>query len=111
MDQTTHHYHVFETAGGFCGIAWSATASSRFRLPTKSAEAAERGLRRRTPGGEPRTPTPAVARAVAAAQRYFAGKRTDFSGVELDLGEQEAFFTQVYAAHGGGRGRPPPTAR
>jgi methylated-DNA-[protein]-cysteine S-methyltransferase len=31
-------------------------------------------------------------------QRYFEGEATDFSGVELDLGEQEDFLQQVYAA-------------
>jgi methylated-DNA-[protein]-cysteine S-methyltransferase len=31
-------------------------------------------------------------------QRYFEGEATDFSGVELDLGDQEPFFQQVYAA-------------
>jgi methylated-DNA-[protein]-cysteine S-methyltransferase len=39
-----------------------------------------------------------VAEAVAAVQRYFAGEETDFSGIELDLGEQDPFFKQVYAA-------------
>ena len=23
MGQTAHHYLIFETAGGFCGIAWN----------------------------------------------------------------------------------------
>ena len=98
MDQTTHHYLVFETASGFCGIAWNSVGITCLRLPTKSAEAAERGLRRRAPGAEPGAPTPAVAEAVAAVKRYFEGEATDFSGFELDLGEQEAFFKQVYAA-------------
>jgi O6-methylguanine-DNA--protein-cysteine methyltransferase len=39
-----------------------------------------------------------VAEAVAAVQRYFEGEETDFSGFELDLGEQGAFFKQIYAA-------------
>jgi methylated-DNA-[protein]-cysteine S-methyltransferase len=39
-----------------------------------------------------------VGEAVAAVKRYFAGEETDFSGFQLDLGEQEAFFRQVYAA-------------
>ena len=98
MDQTTHHYLVFETASGFCGIAWNSVGITCLRLPTRNAEAAERGLRRRAPGAEPGAPTPAVAEAVAAVKRYFEGEATDFSGLELDLGEQEAFFKQVYAA-------------
>jgi methylated-DNA-[protein]-cysteine S-methyltransferase len=98
MGQTAHQYRVFETAGGFCGIAWNGVGITRFQLPTKSAEATERLLQRRLPGAEPGTPPPDVAAAIAAAQRYFAGEETDFSGFTLDLGEQEEFFKQIYAA-------------
>lgn len=98
MDRTAHHYLIFETASGFCGIAWNIVGITCLRLPTKSAEAAERTLLRRAPGAEPGAPTPAVAKAVAAVKRYFEGEETDFSGFKLDLGEQRAFFEQVYAA-------------
>jgi methylated-DNA-[protein]-cysteine S-methyltransferase len=98
VSQTVLHYHVFETAGGFCGIAWSGAGITRFQLPTKSAAATERLLLRRMPGAEPGTPTPEVAEAVAAVQRYFKGEATDFSRFKLDLGDQDAFFAQVYAA-------------
>src|SRR6202040_408191 len=36
--------------------------------------------------------------AVAAVKRYFEGEETDFSGFTLDLGEQDPFFKQIYAA-------------
>jgi methylated-DNA-[protein]-cysteine S-methyltransferase len=98
MGQAAHRYLIFETAGGFCGIAWSDAGISRFQLPTRSAEATERLLQRRLPGATPGTPPPEVAAAVAAAQRYFAGEETDFSGFTLDLGEQTAFFKEIYAA-------------
>jgi methylated-DNA-[protein]-cysteine S-methyltransferase len=98
MDRTTQRYLVFETASGFCGIAWNSVGITCLQLPTKSASTAERMLRRRAPGAEPGAPTPAAAEAVAAVKRYFAGEETDFSGFELDLGEQEAFFEQIYAA-------------
>jgi methylated-DNA-[protein]-cysteine S-methyltransferase len=98
MDATTDHYLIFETAAGFCGIAWNEVGITCLRLPTRSAEAAERALLRRMTGAKAGTPTPPVARAVAAVQRYFEGQETDFSGVELDLGDQEPFFRQVYAA-------------
>ena len=91
-------YHVFETAAGFCGIAWGEAGITRFQLPARSAEAAERLLRRRLPDAEPATPTAEVAEAIAAARRYFAGEPVDFAGVRVDLGEQEPFFARVYAA-------------
>ena len=94
----SHHYHIFETAGGFCGVAWNSAGITRFQLPTKSAEATERLVLRRVPDAVPGAPTPEVAEAVAAAQRYFAGEETDFSAITLDLGEREPFFEQVYAA-------------
>jgi methylated-DNA-[protein]-cysteine S-methyltransferase len=98
MDATTDHYLIFETAAGFCGIAWSEVGITCLRLPTRRAEAAERTLLRWSPGAKAGTPTPPVAQAVAAVQRYFEGEAADFSGVELDLGDQEPFFRQVYAA-------------
>lgn len=98
MGQIAHHYFIFETAGGFCGIAWNGVGITRFQLPTRSAEATERMLLRRIPGAEPATPTPEVAEAVAAVKRYFEGEETDFSGIKLDLEEQDAFFQQIYAA-------------
>ena len=49
MGQTAHRYLIFETAGGFCGIAWNDVGITRFQLPAKSAEAAERALLRRAP--------------------------------------------------------------
>jgi len=74
-----------------CGIAWNGVGVTCLQLPTKSAEAAERAVRRRAPGAVPGAPTPAIAEAVAAVKRYFEDEETD-------LDEQGAFFEQVYAA-------------
>jgi len=98
MGRTTEHYLIFETAGGFCGIAWNDVGITRFQLPTRNAEATERIVRRRAPDAASGAPTAAVAEAVSAVTRYFAGDETDFSGFTLDLGAQDAFFTQIYAA-------------
>jgi methylated-DNA-[protein]-cysteine S-methyltransferase len=98
MDQTTRHSCVFETAAGFCGIAWSDFGVTRFVLPRTNAAAAERSLRRRAPDAEPGAPPPGVAEAIARAVRYFSGEETDFSAVPLDLRDQEPFFEQIYDA-------------
>ena len=97
MDKT-QHYLVFETANGFCGIAWNHVGITRFRLPDKTAEAATRNLLRHVPDAEPGTPPQSVADVIAAAKRYFAGEKIDFSDVAVDLGEQDELFTRIYAA-------------
>jgi hypothetical protein len=58
MGRTAHHYLIFETAGGFCGITWNGVGITRFQLPTRSAKATERILQRRVPDAEPGAPTP-----------------------------------------------------
>jgi methylated-DNA-[protein]-cysteine S-methyltransferase len=98
MAQKLHQYLIFETAGGFCGIAWSDTGVTRFQLPTKSAKSTERLLLRRLPAAEPGRPTPAIVEAVAEVKRYFEGEQVDFTGVALDLDGQNAFFLDIYAA-------------
>lgn len=98
MSQAAHQYLIFETAGGFCVIAWNGNGITRFRLPAHSAEATERDLLRRLPGAEPGTPTPEVAEAVAAAKRYFAGEAVDFSAIKLDLAGQDDLFLRIYEA-------------
>ena len=92
------HFLIFETANGFCGIAWSDAGIARLLLPAKTAEDAERMLRRRTPGAEPGVPTPVVGEAIAAVNRYFEGNETDVAQFELDLDGQDEFFKRVYAA-------------
>jgi methylated-DNA-[protein]-cysteine S-methyltransferase len=98
LAQTIHDYRIFKTANGYCGIVWNSVGITRFRLPEKSAEIAERNLLRRLPRAEPGVPPPEVADAIAAVQRYFLGEKMDFSGVRLDLDEQDGFFKQIYAA-------------
>jgi methylated-DNA-[protein]-cysteine S-methyltransferase len=98
MSESVQHYHVFETAMGFCAIAWGAAGITRFQLPTKSADATDRLMRRRAPGAEPGIPTGDVAAVVEAAKRYFAGEAMDFASVGVDLAGQDAFFTQIYGA-------------
>jgi methylated-DNA-[protein]-cysteine S-methyltransferase len=98
MGQTADQYLIFETAGGFCGIAWSGVGIRRFQLPARTAEATQKSLLRRLPRAEPGNPTPEVAEAVVAAKRYFDGEQIDFSRFQLDLAEQDEFFGKVYAA-------------
>jgi methylated-DNA-[protein]-cysteine S-methyltransferase len=94
----SQHYHIFETARGFCAIAWSDSGVTGFRLPETSAALAERSALRRMPDASSGTPTPQIEKAIAAAKRYFDGEQIDFSDVPLDLSGQEEFFQRIYAA-------------
>jgi methylated-DNA-[protein]-cysteine S-methyltransferase len=94
----SQHYHIFETARGHCGIAWSNGGVARFQLPDRSADATERSLLRHLRDAKPGTPPPSVAETIAAVKRYFAGEKVEFSDVPLDLEGQDEFFQQVYAA-------------
>jgi methylated-DNA-[protein]-cysteine S-methyltransferase len=97
MAQAAQHYVIFETAAGFCGLAWSGDGVTRFQLPAKSAEAVERLVLRRTPGAQPGEPPRNVAAAVEAVKRYFQGDEIDFSDVSLDLAGADEFFQRIYA--------------
>jgi methylated-DNA-[protein]-cysteine S-methyltransferase len=96
MEKDADGYRTFETAMGFCGIAWNGAGIAGFRLPTGSAAAAERLMLLRRPGARPGTPPSEIAEAIDLAQRYFAGEEADFSRYALDLGVQEPFFARVY---------------
>jgi methylated-DNA-[protein]-cysteine S-methyltransferase len=93
-----HHYFIFQSAAGFCGIAWNHVGITRFQLPAPTAEATERNLLRRLPNAAHDTPTPEITEVVAAAQQYFDGKPVEFSHFHLDLDGQDDFFKQIYAA-------------
>lgn len=98
MGTMTHHYLIFEIEYGFCGIAWNDVGITRLQLPARTSQANERALLRRTPSAKPGIPTPQVFETIDAVKRYFEGKETDFSGVMLDLSDQDIFFKEIYAA-------------
>jgi methylated-DNA-[protein]-cysteine S-methyltransferase len=98
MSSKIYAYHLFESAGGFCGIAWSECAIRLFQLPSEAMHAAERNLLRRLPGAELAAPPSFVLGAVSFVRRYFDGEKIDFAGIELDLGEQSVFSKRCYAA-------------
>lgn len=90
-------FAVFDTAAGFCGIAWGEAGIGGFLLPERSDAAARRSAARRLPRAVPGA-LPSEAAAVAAmARAYFAGARVDFSGVRVELGRQDEFHARVYA--------------
>jgi methylated-DNA-[protein]-cysteine S-methyltransferase len=94
----SRYYTIFETALGFAGIAWTDAGLVRFQLPSASAEATTRNLLRRVPDAKATEPSSQIAEAAAAAKRYFAGERVDFSHLTLELSGQDDHVREIYAA-------------
>jgi methylated-DNA-[protein]-cysteine S-methyltransferase len=94
---TRMHYRLFDTPIGPCGIAWSERGLARLQLPESDRSATEQRLKKA--GGSASTQAPIeIDETIAELQRYFSGRRTDFSAVTLDLTGIAAFEQQVYAA-------------
>ena len=86
MGDGRHHYIVFGTVAGYCGIAWNDVGITRVQLPDRSAEATERRLLRWLPGAEPGAPTAQVTEAVTAVRQYFEGEKVDFDLIDSEKG-------------------------
>lgn len=90
-------FTTFETRNGFVGLAWNQQGVCGLRLPARTEESAEAAILRRLPEARRAVPPPAIAQLIADIQSYFEGKKMDFSGVAVDLGAQDPFFSRVYA--------------
>lgn len=90
-------YHLFDTAFGCCGLAWSSRGLTRLQLPERDRSATEARLRDRTSLQQPIVPPAGVVCAVEQLQRYFDGWRADFAEIEIDLGDTPPFFAKIYA--------------
>jgi methylated-DNA-[protein]-cysteine S-methyltransferase len=92
------HYHLFGTALGAVGVAWSGRGLLRLQLPEATRGATERRLRGRLVGATAAEPPAPIRRAMAAIERYLGGERVDFAAVELDLAGVSDFHRQIYDA-------------
>lgn len=90
--------HLFETALGWIGIAWSERGVRRLFLPEARARI-ERKLAT-LPGAAPENPANGgdIAGLVAAIERYAAGEAVEFSDVAVDLSGIDAFRLAIYDA-------------
>lgn len=91
-------YTIFETAAGFCGIAWNAKGVTRFQLPGHGRDETEHLLRHRLADSESGNPPQEIQTTIDAVQQYFSGEPIDFSAVPVDLDGQDHFFKAIYAA-------------
>lgn len=90
--------HVFETALGWCGLAWTERGVRAVRLPEREPAKVRDGLQRRFPEAAEGEPPELVVRARDGIVALMAGERLDLLDVAVDLDGVGAFERAVYAA-------------
>jgi methylated-DNA-[protein]-cysteine S-methyltransferase len=90
-------FMVFETAIGWCGLAWSGAGLIGAQLPEQDEEATRARLRRRFPGAVQIAPPRAIQPVVEAIQALASGQPRDLTFVTLDTRGQSPFNLGVYA--------------
>ncbi len=89
------HTHVFTTAFGKCGLAWTPRGICGVQLPEASED---RLVARLAALGEPAGEVPAhVQQAVSRMQRHLEGEPDRFGGVKLDTSACSPFARKAYA--------------
>jgi methylated-DNA-[protein]-cysteine S-methyltransferase len=98
MDQpmTAQGFAVFETAIGWCGIAWGERGLVGLRTPDGGAAEMRAKLVRRFPEAVEAEPPAEVRRTIDAIVALLAGEARDLSDVELDMEGVPPFHRRVY---------------
>lgn len=89
--------HLFDTAIGRCGMAWSARGICSVQLPDRSDTRLLARLRQRAPGAEPAPPPVPVRHAVQRIVALLAGAHDDLLDLPLDMDGIAPFHQRVYA--------------
>src|SRR5262245_14435643 len=95
-ETTSVHHHVFDTAIGPCGVAWSTRGLVGVQLPETNRAATERRLAARSASAGAADPPPWVATVIADIKRYLAGEPVDFAQVAVDLSGLDPFRRRLY---------------
>jgi methylated-DNA-[protein]-cysteine S-methyltransferase len=93
--QSQERYHLFDTALGSVGIAWSERGLVRLQLPEGDPKTTEKRLRTTAIRG---APPRWVEDVMAAIRRHLAGERVDLASADVDLATVGAFRQAVYEA-------------
>ena len=92
------HHHVFDTAIGPCGVAWSERGLVAVQFPEKDVAITERRLIAKSRSAGAAAPPAQIASVIADIARYLAGERVDFSAIPVDLGGMDDFRRSLYEA-------------
>ena len=94
----THHYTIFETAKGFCAMAWGENGIAGFRLPGETAQETRNAMLRRLPSAVEAEPSVRIGQVIERVRTCFAGDAADFSDLALDLSGQTDLYRRIYDA-------------
>lgn len=93
---TADGFALFETAVGFCGIAWGARGVVGVQLPEADAAATRGRMRQRFPNA-PEAPPPAhVLQAVERIGALVRGEPAELAEIALDMDRVPPFDRRVY---------------
>lgn len=98
MTSSAIHHHLFDTAIGTCGIAWSARGLVAVQLPESDAATTEKRLAKKSHSAGATEPPPAMLLVTADIRKYLAGERMDFSKVPVDLEGIDDYRRTLYEA-------------
>lgn len=98
MTENAIHHHLFDTAIGRCGVAWSKRGLVAVQLPVSDPAVTEQRLVRKSRSTGAAGPSPAMAALIADIGRYLAGERMDFSTVPVDLEGIDDYRRTLYEA-------------
>jgi methylated-DNA-[protein]-cysteine S-methyltransferase len=92
---STHHYSLFHTAIGECGIVWGDRGLIGVHLPESKPARTRTSLERRFSGATP-APPPDVELAIDGIVALLAGAKRDLRELVLDMDGVPAFSRRVY---------------
>ena len=90
-------FTLFETALGWCGIAWGAQGLVGVQLPEVSAARTLARMQQRFAGAPQTHPPDEVAWAMGVIAGLLRGERIDLGSIRLDMSAVPPFHQRVYA--------------
>jgi methylated-DNA-[protein]-cysteine S-methyltransferase len=90
------HHHIFASAIGPCGVAWSDRGLVALQFPERDETATVKRLTARAASAGAAEPPDAVASVIAGVRRYLDGERIEFSSAAVDLADVEPFRRRIY---------------
>jgi methylated-DNA-[protein]-cysteine S-methyltransferase len=93
---TAHHFAIFDTAIGRCGIAWGPRGVSAVQLPMGNEDKTRARIRQRYGDIAEMAPPAEVQRAIDGIVELLDGKPNDLADVVLDLEGVPEFHRGVY---------------